>query len=199
MADDVTHTSPTLLGRLSRDPYDQVAWSQFARSYGPPIYNWCCRRGLQEADSQDITQNVLLKLAEKMRAFRYDPARSFRAWLKTVTHHAVSDFLMSKKELRLDGDLETRQGKDLSAEQQLIRVLEEEHERAILEEAMLHVRLKAEPQKWEAFRLLALEGLSGGEVAARLGMSLAAVYLARSSVQKRLRREVRKLQGSQEE
>src|SRR5262249_47193788 len=73
-----TSTSPTLLGRLQRDAADQEAWRQFVRRYGPRIYHWCRRWDLQEADAQDVTQNVLLKLVAKLRAFRYDPARSFR-------------------------------------------------------------------------------------------------------------------------
>ena len=90
-ADD-SGTRVTLLGRLRRDPANDQAWADFVEHYGPRIYGWCLRRNLQVADAQDVTQNVLLKLAQNLRTFRYDPARSFRAWLKTVVHHACSDF-----------------------------------------------------------------------------------------------------------
>src|SRR6476661_8144755 len=86
-----SHTSATLLSNLRRVPPDQAAWARFADRYGRKIYGWCRQWKLQEADAEDITQAVLLKLAEKMRAFEYDPARSFRAWLKTVTRHAWLD------------------------------------------------------------------------------------------------------------
>ena len=42
---------------------------------------------------EDVTQRVLMQLAVKIRRFAYDPSRSFRAWLKTLTQHALSDFL----------------------------------------------------------------------------------------------------------
>src|SRR6516162_2564329 len=90
-------TRITLLARLRRDPSNQEAWSEFVDHYGAKIMSWCLRWRLQEADAQDVTQNVLLKLAEKMRDFRYDPGRSFRAWLKTIAHHACSDFIESRQ------------------------------------------------------------------------------------------------------
>src|SRR5262245_22432247 len=90
-------TRITLLGRLRRDPGNEEAWAEFVDHYGPKLMRWCTRWQLQEADAQDVTQNVLLKLAEKLRDFKYDPSRSFRAWLKTIAHHACSDFLESRQ------------------------------------------------------------------------------------------------------
>src|SRR4051812_44928236 len=85
------NTSANLLMRLRQAPTDQEAWGEFVLRYGPIIYGWCRRWELQEADAQDLTQDVLVKLAEKMRSFAYDPSRSFRAWLKTLTRHALRD------------------------------------------------------------------------------------------------------------
>src|SRR5262245_21503678 len=89
-------TRLTLLGLLRRDPGNQEAWGEFVAHYGPKIYHWCLRWGLQEADAQDVTQDVLLRLAQKMRHFTYDPSRSFRAWLRTLAHHAWSDFVAAR-------------------------------------------------------------------------------------------------------
>src|SRR5947209_14496011 len=90
-------TRITLLGRLRRDPTNEAAWGEFVTHYGGQIFGWCRRWGLQEADAQDVTQIVLVKLAQKMREFTYDPSRSFRAWLKTLAHHAWNDFLESRQ------------------------------------------------------------------------------------------------------
>src|SRR6478609_7311695 len=90
-------TRVSLLGRLRRDPTNQAAWGEFVDQYGPKIMGWCARWRLQEAEAQDVTQNVLLKLSEKLRVFSYDPSRSFRAWLKTVAQHACSDFVQSRQ------------------------------------------------------------------------------------------------------
>ena len=58
------------------------------REDGPLIHRWCRRWRLQEADAQDVAQDVLLKLHGRMATFNYDPSGSFRAWLKTLAHHA---------------------------------------------------------------------------------------------------------------
>src|SRR5262245_41376997 len=89
----LSRTNTSLLGRLRQAPADQQAWAEFVQRYGPKIYGWCRRWQLQEADAQDVTQDVLLKLARKMRDFAYDPQGSFHGWLKTLTHHAWRDFV----------------------------------------------------------------------------------------------------------
>src|SRR5260221_299792 len=123
-----SRTSPTLLGRLRQDPTDETAWAQFVDAYGPRILTWCRKWKLQDAVAGDVTQDVLLKLARKMRTFVYDPARSFRAWLRTLAHHAWRDFI--------DGRARGGQGTgdiamadlldDVEARDDLLRGLEEE-------------------------------------------------------------------------
>ena len=79
------HTSPTLLGRLRQEPADQAAWAQFVGRYGRLVYAWCRKGAQQVADDEDVTQMVLLRLAVRMRTFAYDPSKSFRGWLRTLT------------------------------------------------------------------------------------------------------------------
>jgi len=194
-----SRTSPTLLGRLRTDPTDQAAWSEFVDRYGPKIYGWCRGWRLQEADAQDVTQTVLLKLADKMRAFAYDPKRSFRGWLMTLTHHAWSDFLESRGRAGAgSGDSRVReQLESVQARDDLVTRLKEEFDREILEEASFRVRLKIVPQKWEVFRLMAQEGKPGAEVAKQLQMKVATVFVVRSKVQKMLQEEIHKLEENQ--
>jgi RNA polymerase sigma-70 factor (ECF subfamily) len=103
---------------------------------------------LQDADAQDLTQNVLLKLAGTLRRFHYDGSGSFRAWLKTVTHHAWHDFLESRQrpglgsgDSRVVEQLQSIQGRD-----DLLQRLEEEFDRELLEMAMAQVRLRVAPR-----------------------------------------------------
>ena len=193
-------TRVTLLGRLRLDPTNQATWTEFVDHYGPKIFNWCRKWGLQEADAQDVTQNVLLKLADKIRTFQYDPARSFRAWLKTLTHHAWSDFLESQQRPgRGSGDSRIADMlHSVEAREDLVQHLESEFDRELLEEAMARVRLRVAPQTWEAFRLTALEGFSGAEVSQRIPMQVAQVFVAKRRVLKMLSAEVAKLEGRDE-
>jgi RNA polymerase sigma factor (sigma-70 family) len=188
-------TSASLLVRLRHAPTDQVAWREFVRRYGGQIYGWCRHWNLQEADALDVTQDVLLKLADKMRTFAYDPSKSFRGWLRTLAHHAWRDFLDGRQRPGGgSGDTEVlRVLEGVEARDDLLRQLEEEFDRELLEEAMGRVRLRVQPHTWEAFRLLAVEGLSGAEAAQRLGMKVATVFVAKSKVNKLLQEEVRRL------
>jgi RNA polymerase sigma-70 factor (ECF subfamily) len=185
-------TRVSLLARLRQAPNDQSAWSEFVDRYGPKIYAWCRRWGLQEADARDVTQMVLVQLAAKLRGFVYDPAKSFRAWLKTLTRHAWSDFLADRRRAGAgSGDsqvvelLQTVQaGDDLETR------LSEAFDLELLALATARVRERVEPRTWQAFQLTAVEGLSGAEAAHRLGMQVAAVFKAKSNVQKRLQEEI---------
>jgi RNA polymerase sigma-70 factor (ECF subfamily) len=189
-------TSVTLLMRLQQTPADQGAWAEFVARYGHRIKGWCRRWGLQEADAQDVTQIVLLKLVRALQAFRYDPAQRFRGWLKTVTHHAWQDLLRSRRrsaqgaEPMAEDPLET-----LAARDDLASRLEGAYEQELLDQALARVRVRLRPHTWEAFHLTAFDGLSGAEAAARLGMPVIAVYKAKSNVRKLLEAEVRYLEG----
>ncbi len=90
-------TCVTLLTLLRQDPSDQAGWDKFVERYGRHIYRWCRQWKLQDADAEDLTQDILVKLTQKLRAFAYDPSRSFRGWLKTVAHHAWRDFDVSRR------------------------------------------------------------------------------------------------------
>src|SRR5262249_54796700 len=80
-------TRVSILMALRNDPGDQSAWSAFVDRYGPQIHAWCLRRKLQDADARDITQMVMLRLVRNLPNFAYDPSRSFRGWLRTLTAH----------------------------------------------------------------------------------------------------------------
>jgi RNA polymerase sigma-70 factor (ECF subfamily) len=195
-------TSASLLARLRHAPTDQEAWSEFVGRYGLRIRGWCGQWGLQEADAQDVTQDVLLRLTVKMRSFNYDAQQSFRAWLKTLAHHAWSDFVSSRRRKAAQGSggtavLEILQNVEARAD--LEKQLDETFDRELLEEAMTRVQRRVRPRTWEAFRLTALEGQSGAEAAARLGMQEATVFVARSKVQKMLHEETRRLEGPESE
>jgi RNA polymerase sigma-70 factor (ECF subfamily) len=191
-------TSSTLLVRLRQTPADQAAWAEFVDRYGRRIHGWCRQWGLQEADAQDVAQTVLLKLLQAMQTFRYDPAQKFRAWLKTVTHHAWQDLMRSRRrvaeggEAAADDPLQT-----LAARDDLAARLEAAYEQELLDKALARVRPRVQPQTWDAFRLTAIDGLSGIEAAAQLGMPVTSVYKAKSNVQKLLEAEVFYLEGGE--
>jgi RNA polymerase sigma-70 factor (ECF subfamily) len=187
-------TRPSLLVRL-RDPRDGQAWELFVRLYAPLIYGLGRRRGLQDADAADLTQEVLRTVSRALPDFEYDPARGqFRSWLLTVVRTRLSNFLQACQ-ARPD------RGSDTVA----VEVIEDraapaddwweqEYRRQLFARAVERVRPAAEPHTWDAFQRTSLDGQSALEVARELGMSVAAVYMARSRVTARLRDSVRQLE-----
>jgi RNA polymerase sigma-70 factor (ECF subfamily) len=188
-------TSASLLGRLRQAAKDQQAWAEFVRRYGAQILHWCQKWNLQEADAQDVTQIVLVKLAEKMQTFQYDPARSFRAYLKTLTNYALCDFLEGRKRpgVGAGGSVALDVLETVEARADLLERLKNAFDQELLEEAMERIQTRVEPRTWEAFRLTAIEGMSGAEVGEKLSMKVATVFKARSKVQQMLQEEIRRL------
>jgi RNA polymerase sigma factor (sigma-70 family) len=194
---DPLKTSLTLLDLLRRNPKDQAAWSEFVARYGPRILQWCRGWKLQDCDAEDVTQDVLLKLNSAMARFVYDSSGSFRAWLKTLAHHAWCDLAGERRRAGIsagDGrvfELLT----SLHAGDDLVEQLEEEFRREVMDHAMERVRQRVSVRTWDAFRLTALEGWSGAAAAERLEMKIARVYGARSTVKEMIREEIRSLEG----
>lgn len=190
-------TSTTLLARLQHTSVDQAAWAEFVERYGHRIHVWCLRWGLQEADAQDVSQTVLLKVLGAMQHFRYDPSQKFRAWLKTITHHAWQDLVRSRREV-VDGGLAAGESdalQTLRARDDLGEQFEAAYEQELMEFALLRVRPRVQPTTWDAFRLTALEGHSGAQVSAQLGIAVTSVYKAKSNVLKMLECDIQYMEG----
>jgi RNA polymerase sigma factor (sigma-70 family) len=191
-------TRVSLLIRLRREPTDQRAWDEFAQRYGGLIEAWCRQRGLQAADVDDVSQNVLLKLANHLRSFVYDPSRRFRGFLRTVTHNACKDYLASTRRASATADAEVYAVlNSAEARDDLAARLEEAFDLERLEMAQASVRQRVEPHTWEAFVLTALEGRSGAEAAAVLHMQVGTVFKAKSKVQRMLREEIERLESEE--
>jgi|LakMenEpi03Aug12_release.lakeMendotaPanAssembly.Ray.scaffolds.fasta_scaffold48486_3 RNA polymerase sigma-70 factor (ECF subfamily) len=187
----IPDTSLGLLERLQSEQFDQKAWEEFVRRYGRVLTGWARRWGAQGSDSQDLAQEVLLKLLHQMRDFRYDPKQSFRGWLKTVAYRTLRrQQEKSQRYIPLGGSWHGRLVDSVEAREDLERLLWQHAERELFELAAEQVRQRVRAVTWQAFELAAIEGLGGEEIAARLGISLSSVYVARYNVQKMLREEI---------
>jgi RNA polymerase sigma-70 factor (ECF subfamily) len=192
-------TSLSLIVRLGRQGDDET-WARFVHRYGPRILGWCRAWGLQDADVEDLTQIVLSKLLVEFRRFAYDPSRSFRAWLRTLTRNAWRDSLRARRrEHPGQGSEALARIAGLQARDDLERRLAEEFDLELLEMAQNRVQARVEPRTWDAYRLIAVERLSGAEAAARLGMPAAHVFVAKRNVLRLLKQEIALLEARQAE
>jgi RNA polymerase sigma-70 factor (ECF subfamily) len=189
-------TRISLLIRLRQEPADEGAWNEFVERYGQLVLAWCQQWGLQPADADDVSQNVLLKLAQRLRSFAYDPSLRFRGFLRTIAHNACKDYLAGKgRDVAAAADTGVYAAlESVQAREDLAARLEAAFDLERLEMAQARVRQRIEPHTWEAFRLTALEGRSGAEAAALLQMQVGTVFKAKSKVQQMLRQEIEHLE-----
>ncbi len=197
-ADSADTTRVTLLHRLNQNPADQMSWAEFVRVYAPAIRGWLMHWGLQEADAQDVAQNVLLRLTAKLPQFKYDPSKSFRGWLKTLTHHAWHDFV-TEAGYRTRGSGDTSvldQLQSVEAREDLAARVEATFDKELLEMALVRAKERVAETTWQAFKLSALDEVAPQTVADQLGVRVSQVYLAKHRVQKLVQEEIRALEGT---
>jgi RNA polymerase sigma-70 factor (ECF subfamily) len=193
-ANPVDDTSLTLMMRLQQSSGDPRAWAEFVERYRPMIRAWCLKWHLQESDADDVVQEVLIKLLAAIRKFQYDPARSFRAWLKTVTQNALSDFVASRRKHpeQMVSPIDAIAESD-DARTDLEQQIQDAFDGELLELAMRRVQKRVKPATWDAFRLTVIDGKSGADAAGKLEIPVAHVFVAKHRVQKMLQEEVRSL------
>ena len=170
-----------------------MAWEQFVGLYAPLVYSFARRKGLQDADAADIAQDVLTSVAQQMRQWEYQPDRgSFRGWLFTIARNRLRNWNSSAAR-RVDGRGGDGHQASLNAQPQDEpdeAGWDAEYARQVFHWAAGLVREQVSDQTWQAFELTAVEGRTGPDVAAELGMTVGAVYLARSRVMARLKQQV---------
>jgi RNA polymerase sigma-70 factor (ECF subfamily) len=179
-------TSVSLLERLKR-PTDESSWDRFAQLYAPLMFDWARRLGLQDADAADLVQDVFLVVVRKLPEFQYQPGRSFRGWLRTVLTNKWRDRPAAMHTLAAgrEGLLAALADENGQAEEE-----ERAYRHYLIGRTVELLRPEFSDPVWRAFTAYAVEGQPVEEVAQSAGLSVNSVYLAKSRVVSRLRREL---------
>jgi RNA polymerase sigma-70 factor (ECF subfamily) len=184
-------TRRSLIVKL-RDPADSAAWSEFVSIYEPLVYRLARHKGLQDADARDVCQEVFQAVARAID--RWEPGRgSFRGWLSRIARNLLINFL-TRRQHQSQGSGATSVQELLEAQPALdssaTALFEAEYERCLFRWAAEEIRSEFTPATWQAFWHTAVDDRSPSEVATDLGISVGAVYIARSRVLSRLRRRI---------
>jgi len=182
-------TRHSLLQRAQAGETD--AWKDLVNLYRPLIFAWLNRQGMPAGDLEDLSQEVLLSVVKQLPGFQHSGHRgAFRSWLRTILCRRTADYWRA-----LDVHSVAKGGSGAALQQiadpdsELNRQWDEEHDRYVFRCLLKLVEDEFEPLTLQAFRRLALDGVSGAEAAQELGLSLAAVYVAKSRVLARIRQE----------
>jgi RNA polymerase sigma-70 factor (ECF subfamily) len=179
----VDTTPVSLLERL-RQPGRQQAWDRFVELYTPLLFSWSRSAGLQEADAADLVQDVFGILIHKLPEFTYDPGRRFRGWLHAILVNRWRTRLRQRTEPPLV------QPADRPAPDGVQEWIEKDYQRYLVGRALRVMQTDFQPATWRACWEHVCLGRPAGEVAAELGLSVKAVYLAKARVLRRLRQEL---------
>ena len=169
------------------------AWETLADLYRPLIIGWLNRQGVPAGDLDDLAQEVLLSVVKHLPAFQHSGHRGpSAAGGRTIVCSRSTDYWRAA-----DRGARAQGGSGATAALQQVadpdsdlnRRWDEEHDRYVLDCLLDLVEEEFEPATVRAFRRLALDGQSGAEAAQELGLSVAAVYMAKSRVLQRIRQE----------
>jgi RNA polymerase sigma-70 factor (ECF subfamily) len=176
-----------------RDPADQAAWHEFVEIYRPLILRLARQKGMQEADAEDVAQQVLAAVAQAVEQREHDPKRAkFRTWLNRVAQNAILNTLARGRPDRGSGDSallavlnqhESPTGPDSA----LLRL---EHRREVFRWAARQVRKEFHQTTWDAFWLTAVEECTVDAVSKELAKNPGVIYAARSRVIRRIQEKV---------
>ncbi len=182
-------TPVSLLERIRSSPSTQ-AWDRFVDLYSPLLYSWAHRLRLDEHDVADLVQDVFATLVEVLPLFDYDARRSFRAWLKTVLMNA-----WRKNQARAARTRTTGHGlpADVPDTDPRMELDEAEYRRRLVARALQLMQVDFEATTWKACWEFLVEGRDPEAIARDLGISVNAVYLAKSRVLRHLRVELQGL------
>jgi RNA polymerase sigma-70 factor (ECF subfamily) len=180
-------TSISLLERLRR-PGEADAWARLVELYTPLLFYWACRTGIREQDAADLVQEVFAVLVQKLPEFMYDRHKSFRGWLRTILFNKWRDqrrrleaARFQSNDLVLD-NLADPEGPEM--------FWEAEYRQQLVGRALELMQAEFQPTTWKACWETVVSDRPAADVADELGLSVDAVYAAKSRVLRRLRQEL---------
>ena len=197
--DESPLTRASLLVQI-RDGSNHAAWQEFVHLYGPIVYGFARKRGLQDADAADLMQDVLRSISTAIGRLDYDRNQgTFRGWLFTITRNKLLNFLAASRiRPQGSGDSATNQLLSSHPDGDGADAWELEYQRRLASLAMDRIKSEFQENTWRAFWLTSVEGRAAADAAKTVGISPGAIYVAKSRVLARLKEEVEAIRQQEE-
>ena len=189
----------TLLEKI-RQWENQEAWLRFFHAYGPFIYRRAARRGLNDAEAQEVVQETMLGVAKKIAAYQRQPGTPFRHWLNVIITRRIHTQLARRRRspASLDAPREGASGSPLEeladpASVEPDETWERDWQENLLRAALARVRERVRPKHFQIYEYHVLKGRDARETARDLDTTLAQVYVVKFRVGNEIKKELRRL------
>lgn len=184
-------TNLSLIARV-KDLGDGVSWAEFLGIYQPVVFRMARRRGLQDADAQDVMQQVFLSISGSIENWTADDGQPpFRAWLATIARNAITKTLMRQPRDVAVGSTSMLDRLDqLPYSEPTAEEIQAEAKREIVRWVAAQIRSEFSEGTWDSFWQTSIEGASVANVALATGRSPGSIYVARYRVTARLKEKI---------
>jgi RNA polymerase sigma-70 factor (ECF subfamily) len=190
-----SQTSSGLLHRAIL--HEQEAWNKLVGLYGPVLYRWCRRWGLQPKDAENVGQEIFVRVLQGLPRFRRDAAGSFRSWLHCIARNCYVDHMRRQQRLPAVGaggseafTQLNQLGENLAKDDEATA---HEDNALLYQQAVRLIQSEFSDRDWNIFMQLVMEDRPAAEVAAMSGVTPNIVYLTKSRILRRLREEFSEL------
>lgn len=179
-------TPVSLLERLQQSAQEKP-WERFVELYTTLLYYWVRRAPCHELDAADLVREVFTLLVRTPPEFIYDRHKTFRAWLRTVAFNCWHHL---RRRAHVPREPDAPDLTELAAPENDDPFWEVEYRERLVVRALELMRAEFQPTTWQACWRWLVDRQPASEVARELGISIGAVYMAKSRVLSRLRQEL---------
>jgi RNA polymerase sigma-70 factor (ECF subfamily) len=131
---------------------NREAWAEFVQIYRPVVYRMARRRGMQDADAQDLSQDVLVRVSKAIDRWEPQSGVRFRHWLRKVASNAIVTALKKSKQLGIvNGSAAERILAEATEVSAVTSELQDECFREQYLRAAAIVKVDVSPATWAAF------------------------------------------------
>jgi RNA polymerase sigma factor (sigma-70 family) len=210
---DSIQTRPSLLARLQSGD-DRESWQEFYRIYGGLIRSFALKAGLTEAEADEVVQETAIGVARHLPDYHYDPeVCSFKTWLLNLTTWRIKNQLRKRARYfpsaaapaagecsREEPGRSDETGRTGTIERVADPAVPEfgaewdaAWEKRLFQTALEQVKDQVDGKAYQIFDLYVVKEWPAREVAHRMGISVARVYLTKHRLSALLKKEIQKM------
>ena len=167
---------------------DEISWDNFSAIYSPLIRECGKQWALSEDECDELVQEVLITFFSNSKTFKYDRSKGkFRSYLRNTARKHTFAILKRR-------DADKLPGNDSLLDYAFDEKWDAEWHNFLCAEALKILATEMEELSYRSFYMYVMEEIPPADVAAKLGISINAVYVNKSRALEHLRRTIRTLE-----